>query len=278
MKKRLVTLLFSTIIGVTSYAQYYGQHDVNTCPGKVKCGACYGTGVSYGYQCMSCGGTGVIQCPMCAGYRAGQQLAEREKVARWNNSSNCLKDGLSYFMEGEYGTALKYFKRSSSLGNARANMYIGEMYEFGFGVEGSKATAKKYYDKGAALGDVGCQNRVQRIRQYGYFEATAKNRRAYLESMQNASSWAYVTAKRMTDEIWGSSSSSSSSSSRNSSSRKKQSCSSCGGTGVDSNPNSGGSHFTWVAHYNSRGTQCRYCGKYTEHFHNKCASCNVPKY
>lgn len=55
-------------------------------------------------------------------------------------------------------------------------------------------------------------------------------------------------------------------------------CSSCGGTGVSPTPNSGGSRSSWVAHYNSQGNKCPYCGSYTKHFHDKCSSCNVPRY
>ena len=277
MKQKIIAILLMLLPCVIS-AQYYGQHDVNTCSGKVACGACFGSGYCDGYQCMACGGTGVIQCPMCVAYKMGQRAAEQQKNARWNNAFDCLQDGINYFMQESYGKALRYFKRSAELGNPQANMYIGEMYEFGFGVEGSKTTAKRWYDKGASQGDIGCQNRLQRIRQYGYFEANAQNRRAYLQNMREISNWASVSAKQMTDQIWGNSSSSGSNSSRSSSSSRKQSCSSCGGTGVDPTPNSGGALHNWVAHYNSSGTKCRYCGRYTGHYHDKCSSCNVPRY
>ena len=277
MKLKNIILLLM-LVPCASYAQYYGQHDVDNCSGVITCNACFGTGVCYGYQCMSCGGTGVIACPMCAGYRMGQQIAEQQKAARWNNPYDCLNDGIDYLLDESFGKAMRYFKRSAELGNPQAYMYIGEMYEFGFGVEGSKTSAKKWYDKGAARGDIGCQNRLQRIRQYGYFEANAHNRKAYLKNMRNISNWASVSAKQMTDKIWGNSSSSRSSSSSKSSNNRNHSCSNCGGTGVDPTPNSGGSLHNWVAHYNSSGTKCRYCGRYTKHYHDKCASCNVPKY
>lgn len=54
-------------------------------------------------------------------------------------------------------------------------------------------------------------------------------------------------------------------------------CRSCGGTGVNPSPNSGGSRTTWVAHYNSRGNKCPYCKGYSEHFHDRCAHCNIPR-
>lgn len=55
------------------------------------------------------------------------------------------------------------------------------------------------------------------------------------------------------------------------------SCSCCGGTGVNKTPNSGGSRSNWVAYYNRAGNECPYCNKYTSHFHDKCAHCNVPR-
>lgn len=71
---------------------------------------------------------------------------------------------------------------------------------------------------------------------------------------------------------------SSSSSSRSRSNHNSGTCSSCGGTGVSPTPNSGGSRSSWVAHYNSSGEDCPYCNRYDSHFHDRCASCNVPRY
>ena len=62
------------------------------------------------------------------------------------------------------------------------------------------------------------------------------------------------------------------------SNRNDRTCSSCGGTGVSPTPNSGGSLSSWVAHYNSQGNKCPFCGSYSKHFHDKCSSCNVPRY
>ena len=67
----------------------------------------------------------------------------------------------------------------------------------------------------------------------------------------------------------------SSGSSRN---RDNGKCSSCGGTGVSKTANTGGSRTNWVAYYNTSGVKCPYCNSYTAHFHDRCASCNVPTY
>lgn len=74
----------------------------------------------------------------------------------------------------------------------------------------------------------------------------------------------------------GSSSGSSSSSRSRSSSSSRGSCSKCGGTGVDPTP--GGGLSSWAAYYNREGNKCPYCGHYTSHMHDKCPSCNVPRY
>lgn len=55
------------------------------------------------------------------------------------------------------------------------------------------------------------------------------------------------------------------------------SCYKCHGTGVNPNSNSGGSLAAWVAYYNSDGTKCPYCSKYTSHYHDRCEHCNVPR-
>lgn len=68
----------------------------------------------------------------------------------------------------------------------------------------------------------------------------------------------------------------SSSSSSSNSSGSSGSCFRCHGTGVDPSKSSGGNLSSWVAHYNSSGSKCPYCGAYDEHWHTKCPHCNVP--
>ena len=70
-----------------------------------------------------------------------------------------------------------------------------------------------------------------------------------------------------------------SSSSRRSSSRSSSSrgaCSRCGGTGVNPEQSPKGGLASWVAYYHSGGSKCGYCGKYNEHVHEKCSTCNTP--
>lgn len=75
----------------------------------------------------------------------------------------------------------------------------------------------------------------------------------------------------------GSSSSSRSSSSGSSNSSSRSSCSACRGTGVDLSPSSGGNLTKWVAHHNSSDQVCPFCNRTYEHWHTRCASCNVPR-
>lgn len=59
---------------------------------------------------------------------------------------------------------------------------------------------------------------------------------------------------------------------------RDETCTSCDGTGISKTPNTGGGVASWVAYYNSEGTRCPYCSRYSRHFHNRCSSCNVPRY
>lgn len=278
--KSLLSLLV-ILLPFTAMAQYYNpyfnpNHDLETCSGKARCNACYGTGICYGYQCMSCGGTGMVNCPMCAGARMAKQHIEQMKEQRWNSASNTFEDGLNALMEKSYSSALKYFKRSARLGNNPAIAYIGNMYELGMGVGVNTETAKAWYIKGNNRGDNLSASNLKRVKQYGFWKANATNRSTYIQNLKNLSNMAAIMSQQIVDGMdWESSSGSSGSSKRRSSGGI---CSSCGGTGVSPTPNSGGSRSSWVAHYNSQGNKCPYCGSYTKHFHDKCSSCNVPRY
>lgn len=279
MKKIKVLLVFM-LLPLFSVAQYYNPytgHDFENCPGIVTCSLCYGMGNCYGYVCMLCGGTGRMNCAACAGYRHGKQMAEQMKQQRWNNAHNTFEDGLSALCNKSYSSALKYLERSANLGYAQAMSYVGNMYELGIGVEANTQTAKTWYNKGKDNNDNLSQANLNRIKQYGFWEATASNRRIYVQNLNDMWNLAGAMSAQIVNGMdWGTSSSSGSSSS----SRRSNSgvCSNCGGTGVSPTPNSGGSLSSWVAHYNSQGNKCPYCGSYTKHFHDKCSSCNVPRH
>lgn len=279
MKKGLTLIIM--LLPFVAMAQYYNpyfnqNHDLETCSGKARCNACYGTGICYGYRCMSCGGTGMVNCPMCVGARMAKQHIEQMKEQRWNSASNTFEDGRNALMEKSYSSALRYFKRSVRLGNNLAIAYIGNMYELGMGVEVNTETAKAWYNKGNNRGDNLSTNNLKRVRRYGFWKANSKNRSTYIQNLKNISNMAAIMSQQIVDGMdWGTSSSSSGSNNRRSSGGA---CSNCGGTGVSPTPNSGGSRSSWVAHYNSKGNRCQYCGSYTQHYHDKCSSCNIPRH
>lgn len=56
-------------------------------------------------------------------------------------------------------------------------------------------------------------------------------------------------------------------------------CSQCK-RGVNPYPQSVQPSTSWIGHYNSSGVKCPYCDNYntSSHWHEKCSSCNVPRY
>ncbi|MBR2206061.1 MAG: sel1 repeat family protein [Prevotella sp.] len=278
MKKCVfLCLLLIPVVSAAQYFNPYTGHDFENCPGKVTCGACYGTGNCYGYVCRSCGGTGMMDCAACAGYRQGQQMAEQMKKQRWNNANSTFEDGINALMRKSYSTAMKYLKRSAELGNGSAMAYVGNMYELGLGVEANTQTAKTWYNKGRNRRDNLSISNLNRVQQHGFWKASASNRSTYIQNLINLSNMAAVMSQQIVNGMdWGTSSGSGG----GSPSRRSNSgiCSTCGGTGVSPISNSGGSLSSWVAYYNSEGNKCPYCGRHTGHFHDKCSSCNVPKF
>jgi TPR repeat protein len=49
-------------------------------------------------------------------------------------------------VDTDYAEALKYFRLSAAQGNPSGQMWIGEMYEMGFGVNQDKAIARSWYE------------------------------------------------------------------------------------------------------------------------------------
>ena len=67
------------------------------------------------------------------------------------------------------------------------------------------------------------------------------------------------------------------------SSQTTNSCRSCNGTGIDPSPSfENCDHYpgraSFLGYYNSSGSRCPHCGRYTKHYHDKCSSCNIPRY
>lgn len=278
--KSLLSLLV-ILLPFTVMAQYYNpymnaNHDPETCSGKARCNACFSrTGIYYGYQCMSCGGTGMVNCPMCAGYRMGKQMAEQYEQQR-RADPNALWVGIIENLGNGFVWEECYEKAYEDLEilteeheDGKGYLLMGWMNEMGIGTSQSCSYAKKCYGWGADCGNKQCKKELQRINNGRFLNET--NEKNFKDYYANLITTVYSISQSIN---WDSGSSSSSSSSSSNSGV----CSSCGGTGVSPTPNSGGSLASWVAHYNSQGNRCHYCGRYTQHFHDRCSSCNVPRY
>jgi uncharacterized protein len=58
-----------------------------------------------------------------------------------------LKKGRNAYADGNYGRALKYFRRESEEGNVVADWYLGHMYRLGQGVTADASVAYSYYSR-----------------------------------------------------------------------------------------------------------------------------------
>lgn len=178
---------------------------------------------------------------------------------------------------GKYQSAYEHYQYlASHHHHGDAWRMLGFMNELGMGTSRDYSYAKTCYSNGIKYGDAHCKKELQRINQGKYLgKEHQENIVRYFEGI-------YTSGISMTNMMMGNDAYSASQRGNSSSERSNQhsniTCSSCGGTGVSPIPNSGGSLSTWVAHYNSRGNKCPYCGSYTSHFHDKCSSCNVPRY
>lgn len=168
--KKCLLLITLIILPTFAMAQY---HNPSTCPGRIACGACYGTGLCYGYRCMTCGGTGVVDCYMCAAYRQGQQARQRDEMAIRNNA-NLLWSRLVRFLGNRqytnaYSDATDLAERhDSSLGY----LMVGWMNEMGIGTTKDRAYAKRCYKWGADLGSQQCKEELRRINNGRYLTSS----------------------------------------------------------------------------------------------------------
>lgn len=207
-----------------------------------------------------------------SGYEFGKKMVEREEENLKKNPVMMRGRAVEEMASGQYEKAYKRFEYlAENYDDTGSWQIIGYMNELGMGTSKSYVYAKTCFTNGAELGDQACKLELKRINQKKYLGSECKARlRSYFENIVAMGSQAVNSL----DLGLSSGSSNSSSSSRSSSGV----CTRCGGTGVDPARNSGGSLSSWVAHFNSQGDKCPYCGSYTKHFHDKCSSCNVPRY
>lgn len=262
--KKLVFSLLVCATGLTSHAQYAG-HDFENCSGKVTCGACYGTGNCYGYVCMSCGGTGLMNCAACTGYRQGKQMAEQMERNRRNNP-NALWSGIvenlgrGIAFENCYEKAYEDAEiLAEQHDDGRGYLIMGWMNEMGIGTSQSRSYAKKCYAWGADNGNKQCKKELQRINSGKYLNKTnEKNFKKYYADLVTT---AYSISQSTN---WNSGGSSNSSSYSSGSSTSGRTCAGCGGTGKCTGCSGEGKYWVDSGMYTGSGSRrrvnCGSCG------------------
>ena len=210
-------------------------------------------------------------------YNYGRQMREQANQRLRNNPErlwvNIVENlGKGYAFKSCYDKALEDAEYLANEHNdGRGYLIMGYMYEMGIGsLTQDRDYAKKCYKWGMECGNRQCKAELNRIENRQYYRSSdAENFKRYYA---NLTASAYSASKSLD---WNNSSSGSSSSKQHSQSSR---CRSCNGTGVNPIANTGGSRTNWVAYYNSKGNKCKYCGRYTSHYHDRCASCNVPRH
>ena len=261
MKKSLlfVILMLIPIIGLAQLGNLYLNHNPNTCSGKVKCGACFGSGVSYGYRCMSCGGSGVMNCAMCAGYRMGKQRAELHEQQRRANPKALWATvvenlGYGYIDEDRYERAISDLEiLTSEHDDGFAYLILGNMYEMGIGDAKDYDYAKTCYNLGADAGNKDCRTHLARIKRGEYLNSQSKKmfKKYWADMVSNAT----AAVNSFNYNIGGSSSYSSGSSTSG------RTCSGCGGTGKCTGCSGEGKYWVDSGMYTGSGSHSRVnCG------------------
>jgi TPR repeat protein len=79
-----------------------------------------------------------------------------------------LEDGQAAVRNGDYATAMQYFRVLADQGNAVAQNNLGFMYDQGLGVPQNYAQAVVWYRKAADQGDAAAQNNLGRMYDGGH--------------------------------------------------------------------------------------------------------------
>ena len=66
-----------------------------------------------------------------------------------------------------YNNDFEWHKKAADNGNAEAQFYVGEMYEYGRGVKRDYAKALEWYKKAADNGNIEAQSRLSEMYFYG---------------------------------------------------------------------------------------------------------------
>ena len=78
-----------------------------------------------------------------------------------------FEDGLFASHKGDYVTAFREFRSLAEKGHAKAQLYLGIMYEMGLGVKQDYPEAVKWYQKAAIQGDREAQKKLVEMRKKG---------------------------------------------------------------------------------------------------------------
>ena len=247
------------MLPLLAMAQYYNPYVGHTqnCSGKVTCGVCYGVGFYYNNRCTTCGGTGLMNCSICAGARMGKQMAEQMERNRRNNP-NALQAGITENLGRGFVWEECYEKAYEDLeilteehDDSKGYLIMGWMNEMGIGTSQSRSYAKKCYGWGADNGNKQCKKELQRINNGKYLnETNEKNFKKYYADL-------VTTAYSISQSInWDSGSSSYSSGS----SIGGRTCAGCGGTGHCTGCRGKGEYWVDSGMYSKSMVSCGSCG------------------
>ncbi len=75
--------------------------------------------------------------------------------------------GFKAYQRGDYATAIQIFRQLADQGNARAQTYLGFMYDTGLGVPQDYEVAVRWYQKAAEQGYAWAQYKLGLLHQYG---------------------------------------------------------------------------------------------------------------
>jgi len=175
------------------------------------------------------------------GYIADNNLEEAEEwcgyLKKVDKSSGYHYFGIVYELQGYPYLAKEQYRNGMKLGNQFSKQYLNRLNSEGEMNEEQKMQVRKYYRDLIAMS----YNMTNQI----------------INSTQNSShqhSHSYATDSQKT---------------------KQASCTSCGGTGIDSRYHYDGytPSVSMMGYYNNSGNKCPYCGYYTAHGHDKCIDC-----
>ena len=75
-------------------------------------------------------------------------------------TAQTVADGIEAFGRADYAKALKILREPAEIGNSEAQLYLGYMYDYGYGVPEDKIEAVKWYSQAAVQGNAVSQNNL----------------------------------------------------------------------------------------------------------------------